>query len=303
MGYLGRVQGMVMASPAVVRRALVTGASSGIGRACAQELVRRGFTVYGAARSGDRLQDAARAVGTGFVPLVMDVRDPASVAAGFDRMNQESDGLCVDVLVNAAGYGQPGPLELVGDDLLRAQFETNVFGLLRVTRAAIPAMRARGAGRIIHIGSVAGRLSVPNLGAYTATKHALEALSDTMRMELHPWNIRVTLIRAGLVRTGFEDRAAEAMDPLKQASSPYARFLATTDRVRLASRRLACESEDVARVVGRVATCKRPPAACAVPVAAQVALALEGRMGPSLQDALLCRLVGYPRSAGGGLQT
>ena len=229
---------------------LVTGASSGIGRATAALLSERGARVFAAARSEAALQALAGQAPAGrIVPLPMDVQDPASVDRGMAEVHRVLEGKGLDAIVHCAGYAQPGPLEILTDDALRSQFETNVFGLLRVTRAALPAMRARGRGRIVVMGSIAGRFSTPNLGAYQASKHALEAISDTLRLELAPFGIQVVLVEAGLVRTHLDERALEVQRPFAEIASPYQTFLAHTPQLLAASRRLACAPEEVAQVV------------------------------------------------------
>ena len=160
------------------RTALVTGASSGIGEDTARRLQALGCIVYGAARRTDRLQALAA---DGIRPLAMDVTDDASVTAGVNRILEETGR--IDILVNNAGYGSYGAIEDVPIDEARRQFEVNVFGLGRLTQLVTPHMRTQGSGTIINISSMGGRLTTPLGGWYHATKHAVEALSDALRME------------------------------------------------------------------------------------------------------------------------
>jgi short-subunit dehydrogenase len=139
--------------------------------------------------------------------LTLDVTSATSLAVA--TLERRTKGYGIDVLVNNAGYGLVGPLETIDDADLRAQFDTNVFGLMAVTRAFLPAMRDRRAGRIINVSSVGGRMTFPLMGAYHASKYALEALSDALRLELLPMGVHVSLIEPGPIRTEFNDRAME----------------------------------------------------------------------------------------------
>lgn len=279
----------------MVRSILVTGASSGIGRATAALLAAGGDRVFAASRSLEPLQALAGQDSAGcVVPLPMDVQDSESVDRAMAELARLQEGRGLDAIVHCAGYAQPGPLEILTDQALRSQFETNVFGLLRVTRAALPAMRARGSGRIVVMGSIAGRFSTPNLGAYQASKHALEAISDTLRLELAPFGIQVVLVEAGLVRTGLDERALEEQKPFAEIPSPYQAFLAHTPQLMAASRRLACEPEEVARVVLRILERDRPANRYRVPAHAGLAIWMHRLLPTPLYDALVRRLFGYP---------
>lgn len=184
------------ANRGATRTALVTGASSGIGEDTARKLQALGYVVYGAARRTDRLQALAT---DGIRPLTMDVTDDASMTAGVDRILEETGR--IDVLVNNAGYGSHGAIEDVPIDEARRQFEVNVFGLARLTQLVSPHMRAQGSGTIINISSIGGRLTTPLGGWYHATKYAVEALSDALRMELRPFGIDVVVVEPGAIRT------------------------------------------------------------------------------------------------------
>src|SRR5215217_4048985 len=162
--------------------ALVTGASSGIGEATALKLQGLGFTVYGAARREDRLQELAA---EGIRPLAMDVTDEASMSAGIERII--ADAGRIDVLVNNAGYGSYGALEDVPLDEARRQFEVNVFGLARLTQLVLPHMRAQRDGYIVNVSSMGGRIWEPFGSWYHATKFAVEGLSDSLRVEVAPF--------------------------------------------------------------------------------------------------------------------
>ena len=196
---------------------LVTGASSGIGLACADLLARRGFRVYGASRTATEPERA-------FPSLRMDVDDDVSVAEGVARV-LEREGR-IDAAVNCAGFGIAGA---------KRQFETNFFGVLRVCRAVLPAMRERRAGTIVNVSSIAGLVPLPFQGFYSASKFALEGMSEALRMEVRPFGIRVVLVEPGDCRTHFtaNRRPAAGADCSGSAYRPW--FSAAMKRVRPAA--------------------------------------------------------------------
>ena len=182
---------------------LITGASSGIGRATAVRLADDGHTVFAAARRLDRLAELARETTGTVIPVELDVCDPGSVRKAVEAVADVApDGL--DVLINNAGYALTGPAETLATDDVRAQFETNVIGLFDVTRAFLPQMRARRSGRIVNISSLLGEISVPGSGIYGGTKHAIEALSDALRMELKQFGISVVVVQPSFVSTEID---------------------------------------------------------------------------------------------------
>jgi len=183
-----------------MRTVLITGASSGIGRATAMKLLDEGHTVYGAARRVERMGDLEEA---GATALAMDVTEDEEVEAAVDRIGAEEGG--VDVLVNNAGFGLYGAVEDTAIDDARYQFEVNLFGLARLTQLVLPYMRERGAGTIVNVSSMGGKIYTP-LGAwYHATKHALEGWSDCLRIELAPFGIDVVVVEPGIIETAFGD--------------------------------------------------------------------------------------------------
>ena len=199
---------------------LVTGASSGIGEATAVHIARKGFRVFAAARRIDKLQDLTSVADGRITPLEMDVTDDQSVSTAIQKITDE--GVSLYGLVNNAGVSVTGPVEEVPLDDWRRQFETNVFGLVRVTQAVLPQMRETRRGRVINIGSVAGRIAPPFFGAYAASKHAVEGLSDALRRELAPHGIKVSVIRPGFINTNFGHQEQEALENYMGADAPYA---------------------------------------------------------------------------------
>ena len=197
--------------------ALVTGCSSGIGRAAALALHEAGFVVHATARRPETLADLAE---RGLTVLALDVTDEATMQSAVDRV--VADHGAVGVLVNNAGYALQSTVEEAAMDDVRRQFETNVFGLTRLTQLVLPGMRAQRWGRIINIGSMGGRFTFPGGGFYHASKHAVEALSDALRLEVAPFGIAVSLVQPGPVQTAFGDAALDTLDV--PDDGPYAQF-------------------------------------------------------------------------------
>jgi NAD(P)-dependent dehydrogenase (short-subunit alcohol dehydrogenase family) len=193
---------------------VITGVSTGIGRAAADAFVAKGYEVFGTVRSADDAARAAAALGARFHPLVVDLVDDAAVRAAARTVAEALGDRGLDGLVNNAGIALPGPLADQPLDQVRRMFDVNVLGLIRMTQACLPLLgmgRAPRAtpGRIINISSGAGKLSVPFLAGYTATKHAVEGLSHSLRRELLPWNIPVIVVGPGNVRTPIWTKAGD----------------------------------------------------------------------------------------------
>jgi NAD(P)-dependent dehydrogenase (short-subunit alcohol dehydrogenase family) len=239
----------------------VTGCSSGIGRATALRLHRAGLLVYATARRVDALGELAS---EGIVTLPLDVTEEASMTAAVERV--VADHGAVGVLVNNAGYELIGPLEEVPMAEVRRQFDTNVFGLIRLTQLALPGMRERRYGRIVNLSSVFGRFAVPGGAFYDASKHAVAGLSDALRLELAPFGIRVILIESTAARTGLNSNATWAGSagdgPYAELRRRLARWHADVweEPPRNLAGRLAVSADDVARVIERAVTASRPRA-------------------------------------------
>ncbi len=236
----------------VSKAVLVTGCSSGIGRATAARLAGAGWTVYASARTRDSLTDLER---RGCRTLTLDVIDEASMSAAVAQI--ERDEGAVGALVNNAGYSQSGALEQLPLERVRAQFETNVFGLLRLIQLVLPGMRRQRWGRIVNLSSVGGRLTFPGGGAYHASKHAVEALSDALRFEVRGFGVDVVVIEPGLIRTKFAARAATGIEPGTEADGLYEDFNAAVARTTAEAyergplARLGGTPEDVAETIER----------------------------------------------------
>lgn len=190
-----------------MKTALITGGSAGFGKCVAEKLLHRGYTVYACARRVELMRDLADG---GAHVLHMDVTDDASVAEGVERIMAEQGR--IDILLNNAGYGSYGAVECVPLSEVKRQFDVNVFGAARLNQAVLPHMRAARSGRIINVSSVTGLLATPVIGWYAATKHALEGMSDALRVEVRKHGIHVVLIEPGVVKTCFDEVAFETLD-------------------------------------------------------------------------------------------
>ncbi|HET8599157.1 MAG TPA: SDR family NAD(P)-dependent oxidoreductase [Segeticoccus sp.] len=236
---------------------LVTGASSGIGRTTVQRLARRGdLTVWASARRPDSISDLA---GERVRVVACDVTDEESMQSAVAAVEAEHGA--VTALVNNAGYGAYGTIEETPLASVRRQFETNVFGLARMTQLVLPGMRSAGTGRIINISSMGGRLVFPVGGYYHASKYAVEAISDALRLEVGPFGISVSVVEPGLIRTGFRGTASQTMADSAGSDSPYAAMRAAAERSMngvYRSRWLSAGPEAVAAVVERALTSPRP---------------------------------------------
>jgi NAD(P)-dependent dehydrogenase (short-subunit alcohol dehydrogenase family) len=201
----------------VSKAVLITGCSSGIGWATAKRLSEVGWRVYATARNVEKTTPLEES-GCRLLPL--DVTDEDSMRRAVEEVEREEGA--VGVLVNNAGYSQSGAVEAVPIEKVRAQFETNVFGLARMCQLVLPGMRRQGYGRIVNVSSMGGKLTFPGAGYYHASKHAVEAISDALRFEMEGFGIKVSVIEPGLIRTGFANAAVGSMDGPE--SGPYAGF-------------------------------------------------------------------------------
>jgi len=205
---------------------VVTGCSSGIGRATALEAARRGHRVFATARRREDLDDLARL--DRIFPLSLDVTDAATIMAAVEGVLAQAGRL--DTLVNNAGFGQYGAVEDVSPAQWRRQFDVNFFGAIEAIRAVLPAMRRARRGTIVNVSSVAGKLSIPFAAPYCASKHALEALSDALRVELAPFGIRVVVVEPGPILTSFEERARADVAGVMARPGPYSAFYPAAER-------------------------------------------------------------------------
>jgi short-subunit dehydrogenase len=268
-------------SPVVI----VTGASSGIGEAASRRLFGYGFRVVLAARRAERLQ-SLRAELEQEMQIANRAADPSRVLTVIaditkredrERLVNEAKRVFgrIDGLVNNAGFGQRGPIELVPVESIRQNFETNLFSLIALTQLVIPIMREQGKGRIVNVGSVAGRIARPFSSVYDATKHALEAVTDGLRGEMSPFGIRVSLIQPGFILTEFLDVANNISRPVIEHAGPYAPYLSGFAGMSEKARRIAGHPDDIAQLVVRALTDERPRFRYPAPLHAKLFLMMK----------------------------
>ncbi len=280
-----------MSSPSPV---LITGCSTGIGRATVQHLAAQGHTVYATARRLDAIADLA---GPNVKVLALDVTDEASMQAAVDAVIA-AEGT-IGALVNNAGYSQSGAVETMEMDALRRQFETNVFGLVRMCQLVLPSMRAAGHGRIVNISSMGANFTFPGGGAYHATKYAVEALSDALRFEVKGFGVDVVLIQPGAIRTEFDKAAMASLAGHADDDGPYAQFNASVGQLTKEAyekgplKLLGGGPETVAKAIEKALTAKHPKLRYRVTPSAHVLIGQRKVLGARGWD----RFVGtqYPR--------
>ena len=274
---------------------LITGCSSGIGQAAALALHEAGRTVVATARNPGTLSGLA---GRGLRTLALDVTDESSMRAAVDAAGP------IDVLVNNAGYGLYGTVEQLPMAEIRRQFETNFFGLVRLTQLVLPGMRAAGGGRILNVSSMGGRATLPGGAFYHASKYAVEALSDALRMEVAQFGIDVVLIEPGPVRTPWNDVAAGSVASSTTANGngsadPYAGFKdAVTAAFSTATdgplARFSSSADDIAKVITRAVTVRRPRTRYLINPVARTTVTLRRWLPDRAYDAVLRRQYHLP---------
>ena len=274
-----------MAQPS--KAVLITGCSSGIGRETARHLARNGHKVYATARRPESIEDLKA---EGCETLACDVTSEDSMKACVEAVEQAERA--VGALVNNAGYSQSGAIETVRLESVRRQFETNVFGLMRMCQLVLPGMRRRRSGRIVNVSSMGGKLTFPGGGIYHATKHAVEALSDALRFEVRGFGVDVVVIEPGLIKTGFADAAVGSMAEMEE-DGPYAEFnnavsQATAGVYEGGLARLGGGPDTVARKIERAITARRPKTRYTVTPSAKLAL-MQRRL---VTDRMWDRVVG-----------
>jgi NAD(P)-dependent dehydrogenase (short-subunit alcohol dehydrogenase family) len=281
-------------APGAASVVLITGCSSGIGMLAARRFARAGFRVFASMRDprrGAALRQEALREGWWLRTPALDVTRDESVAAAIAALFEETGGR-IDVLVNNAGYLCLGAVEETSPEALRAQLETNVIGVLRVTRAVLPAMRARHSGVLVNVSSVLGRVIIPANGPYQASKWALEALTETLRYEVRPFGIRVTCIEPGPFKTRIRANLVSANER-QGDGSPYEwmvdRYLESSARLRRG------EPDQVAEVIFRAATRARPRLRWSVGATAMVSANLRRLLPDWLYELGLRWLLRRPR--------
>ena len=285
---------------------LITGCSSGIGRAAALSLHRAGFTVYATAR---RIETLTELSDRGLRTLALDVTDEQSMTTAVATV--EADAGAVAVLINNAGYGLYGPVEQLPMSEIRRQFETNFFGLVRLTQLVLPGMRRRGRGRILNVSSMGGRITLPGGAFYHASKYAVEALSDALRMEVAQFGIDVVLIEPGPVKTPWNDVAAASLatagggaaapdgPPADAPGDPYREYKAAVGASFGRTQagllgRFGSTSDDIAKVITQAVTARRPRARYLINPVAKSLVAMNRVLPARAYDSVLRRQYGLP---------
>jgi NAD(P)-dependent dehydrogenase (short-subunit alcohol dehydrogenase family) len=266
--------------------ALVTGASRGIGAAVARRLSQAGFRVFAASRS-------AVAPGPDITAVKLDVTDHNSIQDAARTVHQQTGGTGLDLLVNAAGSMTTGPIELIPEEVVSAQFDVNVFGQLAVIQQFLPPMRQRGHGRIVNISSMLGRFALPGTGPYAASKYALEALTDALRLEIAPFGVRVVLVEPGVTDTGLYKAAEDAAASYLQSDGPYSNLGAGFPQRLLAA---PAAVDDVAARIVAISTTSRPRARYLLGARNRLNTTLLTRTPTRLSDAIKTRLAHPPDS-------
>jgi len=280
------------------RSVVITGASTGIGRACALRLDRMGWRVFAAVRNADHAEGLRKAASDRLTPIIIDVTGGATIAAAAELVAAEVGDAGLAGLVNNAGISVPGPLEFLPIEDFREQIEINVTGQVAVTQAFLPMLR-QATGRVVFMGSISGKLATPFLGPYAASKFAIEAIADALRSELRPWGIDVAVVEPGSIATPIWEKGQAQADALEAKLSSRAHEL--YDPAVAAVRKTAREAEQrgipadrVARVVARALTAKKPRTRYVVGRDARLQGLLAKFAPDRLRDRLVSRLMGLP---------
>jgi NAD(P)-dependent dehydrogenase (short-subunit alcohol dehydrogenase family) len=275
------------------RPVLITGCSTGIGRATAERLAADGWNVHATARRPESIEDLR---GRGCKTHALDVTDERSMESAVEEVG--NDG-AIGALVNNAGYSQSGAIETIPMESVRRQFETNVFGLMRMCQLVMPSMRAAGSGRIVNLSSMGGKLTFPGGGVYHATKHAVEALSDALRFEVAGFGIDVAVIEPGLIVTEFSETAAGSIADVED-HGPYAKFNSAVAKVTTNTysgplARFGAGPEAVAGKIAKALSAGRPSTRYTVTPSAKVMLGLRGVVTDRMWDRLMRSQFPQPR--------
>ena len=272
------------------RAVLITGCSSGIGRATAEHLAKKGWPVIATARRAESIADLETA---GCKTLALDVTDEASMKAAVEQVEAEYGA--VGVLVNNAGYSQSGTIEEVPMEDVRRQFDTNVFGLVRMTQLVLPKMREQRWGKIVNISSMGANFTFPGGGFYHATKHAVDALTDALRFEVKGFGVDAIIIQPGLIMTNFGERAVGEMESATDGANggPYAEFNAKLAAATKGiyeegpAAKLGGGPETVAKAIERAINAKRPKARYLVTPSAHLLVNQKRLMPDRVWDAFM----------------
>jgi len=280
---------------------VITGASTGIGAACALDCAGRGMTVFAGVRDKRAGEALATKGGPSLIPIMLDVTDVSTIMRSAEAVQRVVGAEGLGGLVNNAGIVIGSPLEVIPLPQLRKQLEVNVIGQIAVTQAFLPLLR-RGRGRIVNMGSIAGRGTIPLLGPYSASKYALEALTDALRTELQPWGIQVSIIEPGAIATPIWEKSAKEAEGIEESASDEAKALYGEAVVRIreavaqAAQR-AIPPDAVVRAVHHALTASRPRTRYLVGTDARLRAWMVKWLPDRVQDRLLVWALKYPRES------
>lgn len=270
--------------------ALVTGASSGIGEVTARKLQELGYTVYGAARRADRMVALEK---SGVRTIAMDVTDESSMTAGIEQIIAETGR--IDVLVNNAGYGSYGSVEDTPMDEARRQFEVNIFGAMSLTQKILPYMREQASGTIVNISSMGGKIYTPLGGWYHGTKFALEALSDSLRMEVEPFGIDVVVIEPGGIATEWGGIAADNVEKISGTGAYREQAQAVAKSLRGGGANRGSKPTVISDAIAKALTAEKPKTRYAVGFGARPLIAARAVLSDRAFDKLISLAMGIKR--------
>ncbi|HEX3292197.1 MAG TPA: oxidoreductase [Solirubrobacterales bacterium] len=278
------------------RPVLITGCSTGIGRATAELLADEGYNVHATARRLESIEDLAA---KGMKTHALDVTNESSMEAAVAEVEQDGP---VGALVNNAGYSQSGAIETIPMESVRKQFETNVFGLIRMCQLVLPSMRRAGSGRIVNLSSMGGKVTFPGGGIYHATKFAVEGLSDVLRFEVREFGVDVVVIEPGLIVTDFGATAAGTINEVTE-HGPYAKFNAEVGTVTANAyegpmARLGAGPEAVAKKISKALSANRPSTRYKVTASARVPMAMRRLVSDRMWDRMMRSQFSPPKPEG-----
>jgi NAD(P)-dependent dehydrogenase (short-subunit alcohol dehydrogenase family) len=279
-----------------VPSALITGASTGIGRAAALRLDAAGWRVFAGVRREEDSESLADAASASLVPLMLDVTDEAQIEAAAKRIEAEQGGRGLDGLVNNAGIGVPGPLETLPMEDFRRQVEVNMIAHVAVTKAMLPAIR-RAPGRIVFISSIGGRIAFPMNGAYHAAKFGIEAVGDAFRQELRPWGISVSIVEPGSIATPIWERSDREIDALleraPQTEALYRKQVAAMRRVSRSLSDRGIPPDKVASRIEHALSARRPRPRYLVGIDAKIQARARPLIPTRVFDRIVARVAGF----------
>ncbi len=274
----------------MLKSVLVTGASSGIGEATSLALAGKGFRVFAGARSAEKRAALEGRGGGRITPVPLDVTDEASIAGALETI--AASGAPLFGLINNAGVSVTGPIEELSAGDWRRQFETNLFGAVAMIRAVLPQMREAREGRIVNIGSIAGRIASPFMGAYASSKHALEGMTDSLRRELRPFGVKVVLVRPGFIKTAFGEQEQEGFARTADGDGPYAAMAAAFRAWHAKGHPNGASPGAVAEAVEKALTAANPHSRYTAPARYLGPLFMRNTMPSAVSDRIFERVSG-----------